>query len=89
MKYTSQELLNAFELTRLPAWKVLISFIDERRDTNGLGSKASLVGLIDLFSRERMLGAEETLTTLVIDFEQFTKEGYKQAVEEEAKDHVS
>lgn len=80
---TSRELLDVQTMLGSPSWRFFVSFVEERRQANAAGAKAPIVDLAGLFPRERLLGAEETLDTLVRDFENFTKDTYKTLVEKE------
>ena len=80
---TSRELLDVQTMLGSPSWRFFASFVEERRQANATGAKSPIVDLASLFPRERLLGAEETLDTLVRDFENFTKDTYKTLVEKE------
>ena len=80
---TSRELLDVQTMLGSPSWRFFASFVEERRQANATGARAPIVDLASLFPRERLLGAEETLDTLVRDFENFTKDTYKTLVEKE------
>lgn len=80
---TSRELLDVQTMLGSPSWRFFASFVEERRQANATGAKVPIVDLACLFPRERLLGAEETLDTLVRDFENFTKDTYKTLVEKE------
>ena len=80
---TSRELLEVQTMLGSPSWRFFAGFVEERRQANATGAKAPIVDLAGLFPRERLLGAEETLDTLVHDFENYTKAAYKTLVEKE------
>ena len=80
---TSRELLEVQTMLGSPSWRFFASCVEERRQANATGAKAPIVDLAGLFPRERLFGAEETLDTLVHDFENYTKATYKTLVEKE------